>query len=82
MSKITCPECGAQNPEGAKTCQSCGKSLLEQMEDCLDVANPDTTCEEPDRGSNKVLWYSILVVIAIIIVVALILSLAPAPYWD
>jgi uncharacterized membrane protein YvbJ len=82
MSKIKCPECGSENPENSEICQKCGASLIEQIEGCLDVANPDTTCKEPDRGSNKVLWYSILLIVVIIIIVALILSLTPAPYWD
>lgn len=82
MSEITCPECGAQNPEDSKTCQKCGASLTEQVEECLDIANPDTNCKEPGWGSNKVLWLSVLIVIVIIIVAVLIFSLAPAPYWD
>jgi uncharacterized membrane protein YvbJ len=81
MSKIKCPQCGARNPENSKICQECGASLIEQIEDCLDISNPDTTCKEPDRGSNKVLWYSIVLVVVIIIVVTLILSLAPTAYW-
>ena len=79
MSQTKCQECGAINPADAKICEKCGASLIEQVEDCLDIANPDTTCNEPDRGSNKVLWISIVIVIIIIIAVALILSLAPTP---
>ena len=82
MDKTKCPECGAENQENAEICQKCGAPLIEQIEDCLDVSNPDTTCTEPERSSNKVLWVSVLIVIVIIIVVALILSLAPMPYWD
>lgn len=81
MTETKCPECGAQNPEDSKTCQKCGASLTEQVEECLDITNPDTTCKETD-SSNKVLWLSVLIIIVIIIVAVLIFSLAPAPYWD
>jgi len=82
MSKTICPKCGAENPENSQICQQCGASLVDQVEDCLDIANPDTTCNETDESSNKVLWYTIAIIIVIIIVVTLILSLAPMPYWD
>ena len=81
MDKIRCPQCGVENPENSEICQECGASLVEQVEDCLDIANPDTTCNESDKSSNKVLWYSVLLIIVIIIVVALILSLVPGPYF-
>lgn len=81
MSEIKCPQCGVKNQDNSQNCQKCGASLIEQVEGCLDITNPDTTCKESDRGLNKVLWYSILLIIAIIIVVALILSLVPGPYF-
>ncbi len=82
MSKTKCPQCGAENPETSQICKKCGASLIEQIEDCLDLSNPDKTCNETNESSNKVLWYSIVIIIVIIIVVTLILSLAPMPYWD
>lgn len=81
LSKIKCPECGALNPEDAQICQECGISLIDQIENCLDITNPDTTCEESDKTSNKVLLYSLVIIIIVIVVVILILSFAPTPYW-
>lgn len=81
MSKIKCPECGALNPEDARICQVCGTSLIDQIENCLDIANPDTTCEEPGKHSKKVLLYSIVMLIIILAVLILILSFAPTAYW-
>ena len=78
---MKCPECGAENPKNAEICRKCGESLTEQIEECLDISNPDTTCKTPDKNSNKIIWYSLAVIIIIIIVVTLILSLAPTPYW-
>lgn len=80
MSKMECPECGAENPVGTERCQQCGKSLLKLVEDCLDIANPDTSCKEEEQ-SNRVLWYVIILIIIVILVVTLILSLAPTAYW-
>ncbi|HEY0195974.1 MAG TPA: zinc-ribbon domain-containing protein [Methanobacterium sp.] len=82
MSKIKCPNCGALNPENTQTCQECGTSLIDQIEDCLDIANPDTTCKTPDKSSNRVLLYSIMIIIILIVIVALILSFAPTAYWS
>jgi uncharacterized membrane protein YvbJ len=81
MKQIDCPECGSLNPEGEENCRVCGKSLLEQVEDCLDMANPDTTCEEGNSNSKRVLWISLALIIIIIVVVTLLLSFAPTPYW-
>lgn len=81
MSKIKCPECGALNPENAQICQECGTSLIDQIENCLDIANPDTTCEEPGKNSNKVLLYSMVIIIVILVVLILILFFAPTAYW-
>ncbi|MDD1774350.1 MAG: zinc-ribbon domain-containing protein [Methanobacterium sp.] len=81
MSENPCPDCGAHNPEDAAVCHECGKPLLEQVEDCLDVANPDTTCNEDENKRNRALIYSILIIVALIVVVTLILSFAPSAYW-
>jgi uncharacterized membrane protein YvbJ len=81
MSENPCPECGARNPEDAAVCRECGKTLLEQVEDCLDVANPNTTCSEDEHKRNRALIYSILIIIALIVVITFILSFAPSAYW-
>ena len=39
MTKLICPECGAENESTAKLCSECGTSLL--IEDLLDKANID-----------------------------------------
>ena len=81
MSKIKCNECGAENPENVEICQECGKSLIKQIGECLDITNPDTkTCEEPNNGSNKVLWYSAIIVIIIILAITFFLFFYPTGY--
>lgn len=82
MSKIKCPNCGASNPENAQVCQKCGVSLLDQIGECLDMANPDTTCDTSDKDSKKVLLLSIVIIVILLLVIIIILSFAPSAYWN
>lgn len=81
LSEIKCPNCGEPNPENASVCQKCGVSLLEQVEECLDISNPDTTCDTTDKGSRKVLLLSIVIIVILLVIITLILSFAPSAYW-
>jgi uncharacterized membrane protein YvbJ len=81
LSEIKCPNCGESNPENAQVCQKCGVPLIDQIGECLDIANPDTTCDTPDKDSKKVLILSIVIIVILLLVITFILSFAPSAYW-
>ncbi|OPY24891.1 MAG: Double zinc ribbon [Methanobacterium sp. PtaU1.Bin097] len=81
MSEIKCPNCGESNPENAQVCQKCGASLLDEVEACLDITNPDTSCQTTEKGPKRILLISIVIIVILLLIITFILSFAPSAYW-
>jgi uncharacterized membrane protein YvbJ len=81
LSETKCPNCGESNPENAQVCQKCGTSLLDEVEACLDISNPDTSCQTTEKDSKRVLLLSIVIIVILLLIITFILSFAPSAYW-